>query len=166
MLPSQGSLRECVFSGESKIRVLNSCYIFLLRITARRIFLKQVSPTGIVFWELSCHFRLFLTVRDKKSLDRSRNNNQHPIQQQSTYKVIHPGRKLKLAGIGDNFSWDRPAFSRFSASLRREKKKLSLSNVIPLFELPARNNWNNPMFHFRGDGKGANCLRTLSRQLF
>ena len=63
MLPSQGSLRECISSGESKIRVLNSGYIFLLRITARRISFRQVSLTGIVFWELSCHLRLFLTVR-------------------------------------------------------------------------------------------------------
>ena len=56
-------LHKGVSSGESKIRVLNSGYIFLLRITARRFFLKQVSLTGIVFWELSCHFRLFLTAR-------------------------------------------------------------------------------------------------------
>ena len=49
MLRSQGSLRECVSSGESKIRVLNSGYIFLSRITARRIIFRQVSLTGIVF---------------------------------------------------------------------------------------------------------------------
>ena len=36
---------------------------FFLRITARRIFFRQVFFAGILFWELSPHLRLFLMVR-------------------------------------------------------------------------------------------------------
>ena len=36
---------------------------FFLRITARRIFFRQVSLAEIFFWELSPHLRLFLIVR-------------------------------------------------------------------------------------------------------